>query len=238
MPAWAATGFDLRSVKEAMSAAGIDAPVNDGRLRIEAPEFAENGSSVPVVVDSAVAGTTAIALFIDRNPFPYIAHARFFGEEAAPWLSLRTRLAESSSLRAVAYLGDGSQRLAVRPISTAAGGCGGDEAATPVYSNPPAPARLRAQRLAEGYELRALLSHPNENGLRRASGGALIPARHVASVVIRVSGRSAVELQLGRSIATNPLLVFRLPRALPGDQIEMVWRDTEGAGRSDRLTLS
>lgn len=235
--AWAQrAGFSDTRVQDALASAGILAPQPTDAIQFEAPEFADNAAVVPFMLHSHIPQTRQMWLVLDHNPFPLIVFARFHAG-AIPHLGLRSRLAESSPARAIVETDAGLQFMARRLIRTTAGGCAADDAQQPVYPDPPAATRMRASRLDSATEVRVLLSHPMENGLRRTARGTLIPARHVERVELRLAERVVLEVYLGRSVSANPLLTFRLSGVQRGDRLKCSWKDTEGASREDELEL-
>ena len=82
------------------------------------------------------------------------------------------------------------------------------------------PIKLRATVKDSTGEVRVLMPHPMESGLRRAPSGQLIPARHITSVVLSLNGRPAV--------SANPLFAFQLEGVKAGDQLAVAWRDNTG----------
>ena len=90
---------------------------------IEAPQIAENGAVVPIEISSSIAGTTAIAVLIEKNPFPLAAQFDFL-EGALPFVKLNVKMGETSDVRVVAIAG-GRQYTATKEIKVTIGGCGG-----------------------------------------------------------------------------------------------------------------
>lgn len=228
--------FDARTLRQALADAGVADARPDAAIRIEAPELADNPAAFPIQVESALPGTVALALFIDRNPFPYLARFNFYAG-AAPFVGLKARIAESSQLRVVAFTPEG-RNAATRQIHATAGGCAADDAQPPDYPDPPPAIKMRARTESGGVDLRVLLTHPMENGLRKSAGGAPIPERFIHEFAMRVNGQPVLSAELGRSMSQNPLLAFRLARAAPGDRIELSWRDSAGARRTDEMRLT
>jgi thiosulfate oxidation carrier complex protein SoxZ len=231
------SAFKVESLAEAMKVAGVRTPAASDDFLIEAPELAENPTIVPLVLASRIPNTASLAVFIDRNPFPFVAWMHICDAGIA-YLGLRTRFAESSILRVVVVTRDGRQYMATRSVRTAGGGCATENDLVPSYPDPPPPSRIRATFSETALELRALLFHPMENGLRRRSNGTPIAARHIERVDIRLQDRHALELHLGPSVSTNPLIGLRLAGARANDTLELSWRDTHGATRMDRMTLT
>ena len=86
-----------------------DAPLQQGRVKLDIPLLVENGNAVPmtVSVDSPVP-VRSLHVFAERNPLPQVANF-FFGPRAGPpKVSTRIRLATSQTVIAVARLADES----------------------------------------------------------------------------------------------------------------------------------
>lgn len=228
--------FDARSLREALEAADLVQARPSDEIRLVVPQLVDNPAMVPIQMESALPGTRTLALFIDRNPFPYIA--RFdFDDGALPFVGLRVRVAESSVVRAIGVTPAGVF-TAIAPTQAAAGGCGAEDAQAPLYRVPPPPIKLRARADGPGADVRVLMTHPMENGLRRTADGALIPERFIRTFVVRRNGQPVVRAALGRSMSQDPLLSLRLAPAAVGDQLEVSWRDSAGAVRIDATTVT
>lgn len=96
--------------------------------------------------------------------------------------------------------------------------------------------RVRAPRSArpgEAFEVRCLLEHPMETGLRR-EGGRVVPRDLVHRLTVRVNGEVAVDATLRNGTAANPHHVFwlRAPERPGAAEVEFVWQDE--AGRTAR----
>jgi sulfur-oxidizing protein SoxY len=107
---------------------GGHAPV-EGRVKLELPELAENGNTVPlsVAVDGPFAGDThveEILVVAPANPNARVIRFRL-STVSVPEASTRIRLAETQNVVAVAKLSDGTFFQATRQIKVTIGGCGG-----------------------------------------------------------------------------------------------------------------
>lgn len=100
-----------------------------------------------------------------------------------------------------------------------------------------APTRIRASLKDGATELRMLLAHPMENGLRKDAEGKLIPAHYITEVTITRNAETVLTAEFGPSVATNPYLAFVLAGGAHGDEIVVSWRDNRGAGRSDSIRV-
>jgi sulfur-oxidizing protein SoxY len=99
----------------------------EGGVRLELPELAENGNTVPlaVAVDAPDgAHVQEVLVLAPANPNARVIRFRF-SPSSVPEASTRIRLAETQDVIAVAKLDDGTFLTASRQIKVTIGGCGG-----------------------------------------------------------------------------------------------------------------
>jgi sulfur-oxidizing protein SoxZ len=238
--AFAGTGdqaFDARDLNSAYAALGVTHVEASSDVLLNVPDVVEDAASVAVELSSRVPGTTALELFVDANPYPYIA--RFdLKEGALPAVAFRIRVAGSSAVRAVALAG-GKRHGAVRQVKATDGGCAAAGVDDPGSSDNTDPMKIRARLVAGGEtDVRVLVAHPMENGLRSDSAGRTIPAHFIRRLTARLNGKTVVEAQLGRSVATNPLFALRLRGAAAGDLVTLSWQDNRGLSRTDETRIA
>jgi sulfur-oxidizing protein SoxY len=123
LAAWNEQAFGAKTAPDALKGIGASAAAPSKDIVIEAPQIAENGAVVPIEISSNVPGTTAIAVVIEKNPFP-LAGRFEFKEGALPFVKLNVKMGETSDVRVVAFAG-GKQFSATREIKVTIGGCGG-----------------------------------------------------------------------------------------------------------------
>ena len=123
LAAWNEQAFGAKTAPDALKGIGASAAAPSKDIVIEAPQIAENGAVVPIEISSNVPGTTAIAVVIEKNPFP-LAGRFEFKEGALPFVKLNVKMGETSDVRVVAFAG-GKQYTATREIKVTIGGCGG-----------------------------------------------------------------------------------------------------------------
>ncbi len=95
--------------------------------------------------------------------------------------------------------------------------------------------RIRAPRSAragEVVEIRTLMEHPMETGLRQ-DGGRAIPRDMLTRMRVRLNSEALLEAEFRNGTAANPFHVFfvRIERA---SELEFTW--TDEAGRTARTT--
>ena len=121
--AWNKDAFGAKTPQDALKGIGASNAASSKDLVIEAPQIAENGAVVPIEISSAIPGTTAIAVIIEKNPFPLAAQFDF-QNGALPYVKLNVKMNETSDVRAVA-IAAGRQYTATKEIKVTIGGCGG-----------------------------------------------------------------------------------------------------------------
>ena len=100
------------------------------------------------------------------------------------------------------------------------------------------PTRIRATARNGSTEVRMLMSHPMENGLRKGPSGERVPLHHISEVAVRHNGRVVLAATFGPSVSTNPYLAFGFAGGAAGDEIAVDWRDSAGETRSDTVRIS
>jgi len=122
-PGWNRAAFEAKTVADALRALGVEVARDGVELELSAPEIAEDGAVVPVIVQSRAAGTREIHILVDKNPFS-LAASFFFPDGTEPFLSTRIKMAETSNVVALALAG-GQAYLSRKQVKVTIGGCGG-----------------------------------------------------------------------------------------------------------------
>lgn len=101
-----------------------------GRIKLELPEIAENGSTVPLTVHVESPMTSGdyvkqVHFFAELNPNPDVATFQFTPRSGKASASTRIRLAKTQNIVAVAEMSDGSVYMNKSQVKVTIGGCGG-----------------------------------------------------------------------------------------------------------------
>ncbi|MDN5937075.1 MAG: thiosulfate oxidation carrier complex protein SoxZ [Salinisphaera sp.] len=88
--------------------------------------------------------------------------------------------------------------------------------------------RMRARKKGEEIEVKVLMQHPMETGLRKDAQGNPIPAHYITEVHASVGERTVLLCQWGRAVSQNPYLSFRFKGADKGDKLTVGWLDNLG----------
>jgi sulfur-oxidizing protein SoxY len=102
----------------------------DGRVKLDLPLIAENGSVVPVSVDSDLPMTPAkyvknIYILSDKNRRPLNVKFSLTPESGRGSVAANIRLARTTDVRAVVEMSDGTLYMATQEVKVTVGGCGG-----------------------------------------------------------------------------------------------------------------
>ena len=99
------------------------------------------------------------------------------------------------------------------------------------------PMRIRAGHTDGVTEVRVLMSHPMETGLRKDGDVNTIPAHYITGLVAKHNDEVVLNVEMGPSVSTNPYLSFKFKAGAPGDVIEVSWKDNEGDSRTDQVEI-
>jgi sulfur-oxidizing protein SoxZ len=100
------------------------------------------------------------------------------------------------------------------------------------------PMKMRAT-LAAGYtDIRVLMTHPMETGLRKDQDGKLVPMHFIQSVIVKVNGKTVIDSQTSQAVSRNPVFSFRLKGGARGDKIEVSWVDNHGETNSTEAAVA
>lgn len=98
--------------------------------------------------------------------------------------------------------------------------------------------KIRVSKASSGYDVKALLDHPMETGLRKDKDSKLIPAKYIEQVEILKNGEVVYKMEVGASVSKNPFFQLNLTQVSKGDVIAVKWIDNTGAGNMTETTYS
>jgi len=93
------------------------------KIKLDAPEIAENGAVVPISVSTSLPGVTSISIMVAENPNALAASYRI-PEGTTPQVSNRLKMAKTSNVVAVVESG-GKLYSTSKEVKVTVGGCGG-----------------------------------------------------------------------------------------------------------------
>jgi len=121
---WNRTAFDSKDYSEALKNLGASGASESDKIKVSAPDIAENGAVVPIDVVSEIPNTISIAVLAENNPLPLIS-AWDYLNGALPILAVRAKLGKTGDVYAVVKTADGKYYTAKKEVKVTVGGCGG-----------------------------------------------------------------------------------------------------------------
>ena len=88
--------------------------------------------------------------------------------------------------------------------------------------------RIRAQLKGGDCEVKALMRHPMETGLRKDQLGETIPARFIETVTVTHNENIVLEAHWGAAVSANPFLGMQFEGGSVDDIVKVSWRDNQG----------
>ncbi len=123
LAAWNKAAFESKDLASAMSAAGAGSATASDKIKIKAPDIAENGAVVPVTISTDIAGVDSISIYAEKNGTPLSAIFNL-GDTTQGYVSTRIKMGKTSNVVAVVSAG-GKQYKAHKEVKVTIGGCGG-----------------------------------------------------------------------------------------------------------------
>jgi sulfur-oxidizing protein SoxY len=93
------------------------------KVKLDAPEIAENGAVVPISITTTLSDVTSISILVAENPNALAASYRI-PADTVPSVANRLKMAKTSNVIAVVEAG-GKLYSATREVKVTVGGCGG-----------------------------------------------------------------------------------------------------------------
>jgi sulfur-oxidizing protein SoxY len=102
----------------------------EGKVKLDLPEIAENGNTVPMTVSvespmTEQSHVTEVLVVADGNPNGGVATFYFSPASGVAEANTRIRLATTQDIIAVAKMNDGSFAIGSKQVKVTIGGCGG-----------------------------------------------------------------------------------------------------------------
>ena len=124
LAAWSKEAFEAKDVNGALNGlfGSTDLAASD-KIKIKAPDIAENGAVVPVSVTTDIDGAESISIITEKNAAPLTASFDL-GPGAEGYVSTRIKMGKTSSVIAVVKAG-GKLHSTGKEVKVTIGGCGG-----------------------------------------------------------------------------------------------------------------
>jgi len=98
--------------------------------------------------------------------------------------------------------------------------------------------KIRATSKDGVTEVKVLMNHVMETGLRKDPSGELVPALFITEVTAKLNDKVVMQAQWSQAVARNPYLAFKVKGGKSGDKVTVSWTDSSGDARTDEATVS
>jgi sulfur-oxidizing protein SoxZ len=99
------------------------------------------------------------------------------------------------------------------------------------------PMRVRAAESGGVVDVKILMKHDMESGLRKDASGKTVPAWFIKTLNVKAQGKDVLNAEFGTAVSKDPFLNFKYKGA-KGDKIVVSWIDSKGDTRTDETTAS
>ncbi len=98
--------------------------------------------------------------------------------------------------------------------------------------------KLRTKEKGGKIQVKALITHPMETGLRKdKKTGDKIPAHYITEVKVEANGKTVMTADWSGSVSKNPFLSFTFTGGAAGEMIELSWVGNNGESESASATI-
>ena len=124
LAAWSKAAFEATDVDGGVNSLyGSSSMDKSDKIKIKAPDIAENGAVVPVSVTTSIDGVSSISLFADKNATPLTAEFTL-GPGTEGYVSTRIKMGKTANVVAIVKAGD-KLYSSSKEVKVTIGGCGG-----------------------------------------------------------------------------------------------------------------
>jgi sulfur-oxidizing protein SoxY len=113
--------FEAKTLDAALDALGGLIATDNAAIQITVPEIVENGTVVPVTVESSLAQTEQISILVEKNPTVLVASFAV-PKRAAGYVSTKIKMAQTSNVIALVKA-NGKFYRTTKEVKVTAGGC-------------------------------------------------------------------------------------------------------------------
>ncbi len=100
------------------------------------------------------------------------------------------------------------------------------------------PMRIRAVQVQDLVEVKLMIRHPMESGLRKDENGKKIPAHFIETLEVKCNNKIVLDAYLGMAVSENPFIQFSFKGGAKSDMLEVTWKDNSGDSRTDKAAVS
>ena len=99
------------------------------------------------------------------------------------------------------------------------------------------PMKIRATLQGDVADVRVLMAHPMETGLRKDAAGKMVPLHFIQTITAQLNGRTVFTADVSQAVSRNPVFAFKVKGAKAGDKLSVTWQDNTGDKRTDEVVI-
>jgi sulfur-oxidizing protein SoxZ len=99
------------------------------------------------------------------------------------------------------------------------------------------PMKIRATLQGDVADVRVLMAHPMETGLRKDAAGKLVPLHFIQTITAQLNGKTVFSADVSQAVSRNPVFAFKVKGAKAGDKLSITWQDNQGDKRTDEIVI-
>lgn len=226
--------------------AGKTLQEDESVVTLDAPYRAEDPALVPIKVSAVIPQSEdryikKLALFVDKNPVPFVGEFEFTPQSGKADIAMRIRVNTYSYIRAIAEMNDGTLHMAKRFVK-ASGGC-----SAPLGADLDAAMQRLGKmkfRVDDGVKLnepvlaQLLISHPNITGMQMDQVTRLVkPAHFIKQVGVFFNDKLVLNAKTDIAISADPNFRFYFVPKQAGE-LRAEITDSEGKSFSASYPIS
>jgi sulfur-oxidizing protein SoxY len=119
---WEKQAFEGKSLDDVIKALGGGGTEKSTAINFTAPDIAENGAVVPLVISTSLKASQ-MAIIVEKNPTA-LSGIFYFPEGAEPFVSTRVKMAQTSNVLALVKA-EQKWYFTSKEVKVTLGGCGG-----------------------------------------------------------------------------------------------------------------
>jgi len=100
------------------------------------------------------------------------------------------------------------------------------------------PMRIRAVLKDDKVEVKVLIRHDMETGLRKDQAGVLVPPHFIQTLTAKYEDKLVLDSVMGISVSKDPFLSFKFKGGAKGGKLIVTWIDNIGETRTDTAIVS
>lgn len=100
------------------------------------------------------------------------------------------------------------------------------------------PMRIRAVLNGDKVDVKVLIRHDMETGLRKDQAGEVIPPHFIKTLIAQYEDKIVLDAVMGISVSKDPFLNFKFKGGVKGGKLNVTWVDNLGDTRTDSAIIS